>query len=160
MGRTKQVARKSTGGKSPTWRISRSDSSSSSNEAKAEHVARRTRSVSQKETPRARPARAHRRYKPGQKALKDIRQLQATSNLLIPRSPFSRLVREIATASTIDNIPVRFHVGALKALQEATEAYITGLFEDANLCCIHTRRVTLMVRDIKLALRLRGESVV
>ena len=43
------------------------------------------------------------------------------------------------------------------ALQEASEAYLVGLFEDTNLCAIHAKRVTIMPKDIQLARRIRGE---
>lgn len=52
----------------------------------------------------------------------------------------------------------RYQSGALSALQEATEAYIVGLFEDTNLCAIHAKRVTIMPRDIQLAMRIRGDG--
>lgn len=42
-------------------------------------------------------------------------------------------------------------------LQEASEAYLVGLFEDTNLCAIHAKRVTIMPKDIQLARRIRGE---
>jgi histone H3 len=42
-------------------------------------------------------------------------------------------------------------------VQEAGEAYLTTLFEDTNLCAIHAKRVTIMPKDIQLALRIRGE---
>lgn len=54
--------------------------------------------------------------------------------------------------------PWRFRVDAIKALHEAAEAYLVGLFEDAMLCCIHAKRVTLFKSDLQLAMRLRGES--
>jgi histone H3/H4 len=41
--------------------------------------------------------------------------------------------------------------------QEAAEAYLIGLFEDAYLCTIHARRVTLFTRDLQLARRIRSE---
>ena len=75
------------------------------------------------------------------------------SNLL-PRAPFYRLVRQIA--ETYDH-SVRFHQKALEAIQESTEAYIVGLFEDANLCAVHAKRVTIMKKDLALARRLRGD---
>jgi histone H3 len=53
---------------------------------------------------------------------------------------------------------VRFQSQAVLALQEATEAYLVGLFEDTNLCAIHAQRVTIMVRDMQLARRIRGEK--
>lgn len=56
----------------------------------------------------------------------------------------------------MDNM--RWRPSALLALQEAAEVYLVGLFEDSNLCAVHTKRVTLMSRDIRLAMRLRGEG--
>ena len=101
------------------------------------------------------------RYRPGTVALKQIRQYQKTTELLIRKLPFQRLVREIASDSEVIKSPlcgkVRFQSAAIMALQEATEAYLVGLFEDSNLCAIHTRRVTIMPKDIQLARRIRGE---
>ncbi|KAG0300098.1 centromeric DNA-binding histone H3-like protein cse4 [Dissophora globulifera] len=105
-----------------------------------------------------------RRYKPGTIALREIRQYQKSTDLLIRKLPFSRVVREIADEQisamsyTGPNQPVglRWQGAALLALQEATEAYLVHLFEDANLCAIHAKRVTLMQRDIQLARRIRG----
>ena len=75
--------------------------------------------------------------------------------------PFQRLVREIAGDLKAILSPlcgkVRFQSLAIKALQEASEAYLVGLFEDTNLCAIHTKRVTIMPKDIQLARRIRGE---
>ena len=95
------------------------------------------------------------RYRPGTKALREIRKFQKTTNLIIKKLPFQRLVREIATETCPS---LRFQTGALEALQEASEAYLVGLFEDTNLCCIHTKRVTIMPRDMALARRIRGEG--
>ena len=101
------------------------------------------------------------RYRPGTVALKQIRQYQKTTELLIRKLPFQRLVREIASDSEVIKSPlcgkVRFQSAAIMALQEATEAYLVGLFEDSNLCAIHARRVTIMLKDIQLARRIRGE---
>ena len=81
------------------------------------------------------------RYRPGTVALKQIRQYQKTTELLIRKLPFQRLVREIASDSEVIKSPlcskVRFQSAAIMALQEATEAYLVGLFEDSNLCAIH-----------------------
>ena len=103
----------------------------------------------------------HYRYRPGTVALKQIRQYQRTTELLIRKLPFQRLVREIASDSEVIKSPlcgkVRFQSAAIMALQEATEAYLVGLFEDSNLCAIHTQRVTIMPKDIQLARRIRGE---
>ena len=101
------------------------------------------------------------RYRPGTVALKQIRQYQKSTELLIRKLPFQRLVREIASDSEVIKSPlcgkVRFQSAAIMALQEATEAYLVGLFEDSNLCAIHARRVTIMPKYIQLARRIRGE---
>ena len=96
------------------------------------------------------------RYRVGTVALKDIRHFQKTSVLLIRRLPFQRLVREITQDYKTD---LRFQSVAILCLQEATEAYLVRLFDDANLCAIHARRVTIMPKDIQLARRIRGEQV-
>ena len=80
---------------------------------------------------------------------------------MIRKLPFQRLVREIARDSEVIKSPlcgkVRFQSAAIMALQEASEAYLVGLFEDSNLCAIHAKRVTIMPKDIQLARRIRGE---
>ena len=94
-------------------------------------------------------------------ALKQIRQYQKSTELLIRMLPFQRLVREIASDSEVIKLPlcgkVRFQSAAIMALQEAAEAYLIGLFEDSNLCAIHAKRVTIMPKDIQLARRICGE---
>ena len=94
------------------------------------------------------------RYRAGTAALQDIRHFQKTSSLLIRKLPFQRLVREIAQDYKTD---LRFQLAAILCLQEAAEAYLVRLFDDANLCAIHARRVTIMPRDIMLARRIWGE---
>ncbi|CAH3183566.1 unnamed protein product [Porites evermanni] len=84
----------------------------------------------------------------------DIRRYQKSTELLIRKLPFQRLVREIAQDFKTD---LRFQSSAVMALQEASEAYLVGLFEDTNLCAIHAKRVTIMPKDIQLARRIRGE---
>ncbi|KAL3997963.1 histone H3.3 type a [Acanthocheilonema viteae] len=98
-----------------------------------------------------------RRYKPGMRALQEIRRLQKTVNLLIPRAPFQRLVREIAMNVSEKNVDLRFQSLAISALQEAAEVYLTCLFEDTNLAAIHAKRVTIFPKDIQFVRRLRGE---
>ena len=95
------------------------------------------------------------RYRAGTAALKDIRHFQKTTALLIRRLPFQRLVREIAQDYKTD---LRFQSAAILCLQEAAEAYLVRLFDDANLCAIHARRVTIMPKDIQLARRIQGEQ--
>jgi len=94
------------------------------------------------------------RYRPGTVALREIRRYQKSTDLLIRKRPFQRLVREIAQNYKSD---LRFQSSAILALQEASEAYLVGLFEDTNLCAIHAKRVTIMPKDIQLARRVRGE---
>ncbi|CAN0415517.1 unnamed protein product, partial [Ascophyllum nodosum] len=86
--------------------------------------------------------------------LREIRRYQKSTELLIRKLPFQRLVREIAQDFKSD---LRFQGSAVLALQEAAEAYLVGLFEDTNLCAIHAKRVTIMPKDIQLARRIRGE---
>ncbi|XP_037728243.1 histone H3-like [Drosophila subpulchrella] len=115
MARTKQTARKSTGGKAPRKQL-------------ATKAAR-------KSAPATGGVKKPHRYRPW-------------------NSAFQRLVREIAQDFKTD---LRFQSSAVMALQEASEAYLVGLFEDTNLCAIHAKRVTIMPKDIQLARRIRGE---
>ncbi|ORY70650.1 histone-fold-containing protein, partial [Leucosporidium creatinivorum] len=98
------------------------------------------------------------RYRPGTVALREIRRYQKSTELLIRKLPFQRLVREIAQSIGNDNQnSYRWQASALLALQEASEDYIIHLFEDCNLACIHAKRVTVQPKDMNLALRIRGE---
>jgi len=94
------------------------------------------------------------RYHPGTVTLCDIRRYQKSTNLFIQKLPFQRIIHEIAQDFKSD---LRFQGSAVLALQEATEAYFVGLFEYTNLCAIHTKRVTIMPKDIQLACCIRGE---
>jgi histone H3 len=94
------------------------------------------------------------RYRPGTVALREIRKYQKSTDLLIRKLPFQRLVREIAQDFKND---LRFQSTAILALQEAAEAFLVSLFEDTNLCAIHAKRVTIMPKDIQLARRIRGD---
>ncbi|KAK8797395.1 hypothetical protein WA158_004603 [Blastocystis sp. Blastoise] len=135
MARTKQTARKSTGGKAPRKQL-------------ATKAAR-------KSAPTPQNVKKPHRFRPGTVALREIRKYQKSTELLVRKLPFQRLVREIATEFKND---LRFQSTAVLALQEATEAYLVGLFEDTNLCAIHAKRVTIMPKDMQLARRIRGES--
>src|ERR1700738_3540074 len=156
MARTKQTARKSTGGKAPRKQL-------------ATKAAR-------KSAPATGGVKKPHRYRPGTVALREIRRYQKSTDLLIRKLPFQRLVREIAQDFKND---LRFQGTAILALQEASEAYLVSLFEDTNLCAIHAKRVTIMPvlacsspllifrsfilfslipqKDIQLARRIRGE---
>jgi histone H3 len=83
------------------------------------------------------------RYRPGTVALREIRRYQKSSELLIRRLPFQRLVREIAQDYKTD---LRFQGSAVLALQESSESYLVALFEDAMLCALHAKRVTIFPR--------------
>ena len=128
MARTKQTARKQTGAKAPRKQIG----------SKA----------ARKSAPISGGVKKPHRYRPGTVALREIRKFQKSTDLLIRKLPFQRLVREIATEYKSD---LRFQSQAVLALQEAAEAYLVGLFEDTNLCAIHAKRVTIMPKDIQLA---------
>jgi histone H3 len=134
MVRTKQTARPSTGGKAPRKQL-------------ATKAARKT-------VPITGQVKKPHRYRPGTVALREIRRYQKSTDLLLRKLPFQRLVREI-TEQFFPN--ARFQSTAILALQEAAEAYLVGLFEDTNLCAIHAKRVTIMPKDMQLARRIRGE---
>ena len=97
------------------------------------------------------PKKGKRGYRPGALALKEI-----DTKCLIPKRPFYRLVKEI-TQEYLRKPEIRYQQAALEGLQEATEYYLVGLLDDANVCAIHARRITLMPKDILLAQRIRGE---
>jgi len=94
------------------------------------------------------------RFRPGTVALRDIKKYQRGTELLVPKLAFARVVRETAQDHKPD---LRFQSSAIAALHEAAEAYLTALFDDANLCAMHARRVTVMPKDMQLARRIRGE---
>ena len=94
------------------------------------------------------------RWRPGTRALREIRFYQKSTGLLLRRAPFLRLIREIAQDIKTD---LRFTADAAYTLQCASEDYLVRLLEDSNLCAIHAKRVTIMPKDIQLARRIRGE---
>ncbi|KAI5935744.1 histone H3.1 [Manis javanica] len=96
------------------------------------------------------------RYRPGTVALREIRRYQKSTELLLLKLPFQRLVHEIAQKVKAD---LRFQISAVMALQEACEAYLVGLFVDTNLCTIHAKRITIIPKDMYLARRIRGERI-
>mmetsp|Transcript_29076 Transcript_29076/g.32625 ORF Transcript_29076/g.32625 Transcript_29076/m.32625 type:complete len:149 (-) Transcript_29076:201-647(-) len=100
--------------------------------------------------------RKKRRMRPGERALREIRQYQNSTDLLIRRLPFARLVREIQ--QSLSRQSYSWQASAILALQEAAEAHLVCLFEDCNLCAIHAKRVTIMPKDMQLARRIRGQN--
>lgn len=114
------------------------------------------RKTSGNATPRTAPPTEQRRhrYRPGTRALMEIRKYQKSTDLLVRKLPFARLVREIG--NNVAPEPFRWTAESLLALQEATEDFMVHLFEDCNLCAIHAKRVTIMPKDLQLARRIRG----
>lgn len=98
-----------------------------------------------------------RKHKSGTVALRETKKFQKSTDLLIRKLPFARLVREIVQEEFGNDADYRWQSVAILALQEASEAYLVHLLEDTNLCAIHAKRVTIMQKDIHLARRLRGE---
>lgn len=136
MVRTKQTARKSTGGLQ-------------------KQTARKSTGTFRQTNQLRRPSKPH-RHRPGVVALSEIRRYQKSTELLIPKLSFQRLLREIIQGLKND---FRIQSAAMSALHEASEAYLVGLFENTNLCAIHAGRVTIMPRDIQLAQRIRGDKL-
>ena len=96
-----------------------------------------------------------RRKPAGTQALQEIRKHQKSTEMLVPKISFAKVVREIAQSFKTD---MRFQSQALMALQEAAEAFLVGLFEDANLCAIHAKRVTIQPKDMQLSLRVANRT--
>ena len=140
MARTKQTARMSTGGKAPRKEL-------------ATKAARMTANFYGANFYGAGTMRRPHRYRPGTVALRQIRKYQKSTELLIRKLPFQRLVREITEDYRSS---LCFQSTALLALQEAAEAYLVGIMEDTNLCALHAKRVTIMPKDMQLARRIRG----
>ncbi len=140
MARTKQTARKSTGGKAPRCMLA----------TKRMRTTGRTLGGG---TRGAGGIKKPRRFRPGTVALREIRRYQKSTDLLIPRANFKRLVREIVQNLRRSNgaEPFRVWKSAYFALQEAAEAYVVDCMEKVNLCAIHAKRTTVQVRDLKLA---------
>lgn len=140
MARTKQTARKTIGGKTPA------------------RFPRKQKTAHKKKLPAGAPknggVKRARRFRPGTVALREIRKYQKSTELLIRKLPFQRLVREIVQDLRND---LRMTSISFEVLQEASEAYLVGLLEDTNLCAIHAKRATIMAKDMQLARRIRGE---
>ena len=134
MARTKQTARRATGGKAPRKQL-------------ATKAAR-------KSAPATGGFKKPHRYRPGTVALREIRRYQKSTELLIHKLPFQRLASELTQDVRGD---LHFQSTSMLAAHEASEAYIVGLFEDTNLCAIHAKRVTIMPKDIQLSRRIKRE---
>ena len=134
MACTKQTARKCTGGKAPQKQLATK--------------------VACKCAPATGGIKKPHCYRPGTVALRKIHKYKKSTEFLLCKLPFQRLVREIMQGHSGD---LRFQSSALGASQEASEVYLVGLFEDTNLCAIHARRVTIMPKDIQLTRRIQKE---
>jgi len=145
MARTKQTARQSTGGKAPRKQL---PTSTNGRKMLATKAAR-------KGAPATGGVKKPHRYRPGTVALREIRRYQKSTDLLIRKAPFGRVVREILFEEKED---IRAQAVAVAATQEAAEAYTVGLYEDTNLSAIHAKRVTIMPKDMQLVRRIRGEQ--
>ena len=164
MARTKQTAKVGQGGK-----VYRNSNPLATNQAAKQRMAERKRQEQtnkKKKGGRGRYAaqraanfnggiKKPHRYRPGTVALREIRRYQKSTDLLIRKIPFQRLVREIAQDFRTD---LRFQGSAILALQESVEAQLVGKFEDTNLCAIHGKRVTIMPKDMQLVARIRQEK--
>lgn len=109
-------------------------------------------------TPSVDKKKIHRKVRRGTVALREIRKYQRSTELLLRKAPFQRLVREITESVGTEN-DKRWQVAAVSALQEAAEAFLVSVLEDSNVCAIHAGRVTVMPKDMQLARRLRGDRV-
>ena len=105
----------------------------------------------------ARKVKKTRKYWPGTVALQEIQQFLKSTDLLIRKLPFSWLVREIALQ--VGKTDLSFQGSAIICLWEAAEVYVISLMEDANLCTIHAKWVTIMPKDIQLACHIWGEHL-
>ena len=143
------------------FRISRGEFRSAisvADEASRRAREKKTGGPRRKITPSKKP-----KWRPTSRALLEIREFQKTTHMLINRAPFQRLVREILNdiyESQARVADFRWQASAIEAMQEASEDYLVGLFEDTNLCAIHAKRVTIMPKDMNLARRLRQDMLV
>ena len=122
------------------------------NRERAKHISERKRK--QLKAIRDEKLEKQRKIQRGMQALREIQKYQKGADLLIRRVPFQRLVREIVQKRREG---LKLQSSTVLALQEASEAFLVGLMEQANLCAIHAKRVTIMPRDIQLACRIRGD---
>jgi histone H3 len=146
MARMKPTTRRSPAARAPE---------TSASPAPVEGLAAPVDPVPDRPRPRFRP-----RFRPGVAALQQIRKYHRPGALVVRKQPFQRLVREVARRIELargGRAPLRFQSHALMALQEASEAYLAALFEDASVVATHARRVTVCPSDFSLARRIRGE---
>jgi histone H3 len=134
MARVKQMAHKSTGGVPPRYHLA----------TKAARLARQ----------KAIAMRKPHRWCPGSVAAREIRKFQKTTDLLIRKVPFQHLVQEIALKFGKNDLQMQST--AVLALQEAAKYFMVDVFSDTNLCTLHGKCVTIMVKDLVLAFCIQG----
>ena len=91
-------------------------------------------------------------YRKGTIALREIRRYQGTTDFLISKASFQRLVREI-----LQNIDphLRIRKEAMLAIQETAESHLVELFKNALQVAIHAKRVTINIHDLYLIIKLK-----
>ncbi len=134
MARVKQTARKSTGGVPPRFHLATKSAQLAGQKAIA--------------------VRKPHRWRPGMVAIMEILKFQKTTNLLIRKTPFQRLVREVALK--FGKSDLRMQSTAVLALQEAAEYFMVDVFSNTNSCTMHGKRVTIMVKNMVLACCIQG----
>jgi histone H3 len=134
MARVKQTAHKSTGGVPPCFHLA----------TKAARLARQ----------KAIAVRKPHRWRPETVAAREIRKFQKITNLLIRKAPFQHLVREVALK--FEKSDLQMQSTAVLALQEAAKYFMVDVFSNTNLCALHGKRVTIMVKDLVLACCIQG----
>lgn len=97
--------------------------------------------------PQGKKPRAY-RLRPGTKALREVRKLQKTTHMVIPRIPFERIVRELLQDRRSNT---RLSSASIQALQEAAEMYLTEMLREGNNYAIHAKRTTLSPADLQCA---------
>jgi histone H3 len=147
MARQKQTARKASG--APTKQLRKGGSGGKSGKGGSEG------SGGSGGTPTGGVKKPH-RYRPGTVALREIRKYQKSTDMLLRKLPFQRLMREVAQQFKTD---LRFEKGAAKVLQSAAEEYLVSVFSDSNLNSIHAGRVTILAKDMDLATKIRRDPV-
>ncbi len=126
MARTKQTARKSTGGAIPHFHLATKSAQAAAQKAIA--------------------IRKPHRWRPGTVALREIQKFQKNTDLLIRKAPFQRLVCKIAL--NFEKSYLQLQSTAVLALQEAVEYFMVDVFNNTNLCAVHGKRVTIMKKNM------------
>lgn len=137
MVKSRYAVTKSQSGKAPRKRI----------------VSKQAKTVSQSLNSQIKTPALKKRFKPGANAIREIKKFQKSNDLLIPKMPFQRMIRNMITKNKDET--VRFQSTAITCLQEATERHLISVYEDAYSCANHAKRVTLMKKDIQLVRRLK-----